>query len=70
MEAFSDLTGCPTSTYDMTNQFVQKTIENGDLWRLLQYFIKERFLLNASTYGEEDEIEGSFIVEYDKHQDP
>ena len=25
-EAFQDLTGCPTSQYDFTNQYVQQTI--------------------------------------------
>ena len=39
------------------------------MWKLLLFFEKEKYLMSASTHGEDDEVKGSFAVEYQKHQD-
>lgn len=38
VEGFQDLTGCPTTHYDLINPIVVQTIQSGDLWRLLKFF--------------------------------
>ena len=37
-EALLDLTGCPSISYDLEDEFVKHFIENGQFWDLLQYF--------------------------------
>ena len=36
IEALSDLTGCPTSNYDFSDEFVKMLIESGELWQMLE----------------------------------
>jgi hypothetical protein len=35
----------------------------------LDFFKKDNFLVSASSHGEEEEVVGSFAVEFQKHQD-
>ena len=52
-EALMDLTGCPTSTYNLSDDFVQHFVHNGQFWELLKHFWNEGYLLALSTPGEE-----------------
>lgn len=52
-EALMDLTGCPTSSYNLRDDFVQHFIQNGQFWELIKYFHNEGYMLSMSTPGEE-----------------
>jgi hypothetical protein len=52
-EALIDLTGCPTSCYNLKDDFVKHFIQNGQFWELIKYFQNEGYLLSMSTTGEE-----------------
>lgn len=52
-EALLDLTGCPTSCYNLKDDYVQHFIKNGQFWELLKYFDEQGYLLSLSTFGEE-----------------
>mmetsp|Transcript_19106 Transcript_19106/g.29295 ORF Transcript_19106/g.29295 Transcript_19106/m.29295 type:complete len:120 (-) Transcript_19106:503-862(-) len=52
-EALQDLTGCPTSCYNLKDDYVQHFIANGQFWELLKFFMNEGYLLSFSTHGEE-----------------
>jgi hypothetical protein len=53
-EALQDLTGCPTSCYNLKDDFVQHFINNNNqFWELIKYFYNEGYLLSLSTPGEE-----------------
>lgn len=43
-EALLDLTGCPSTSYDLDDEFVKHFIQNGQLWDLLMYFQEEGYL--------------------------
>ena len=52
-EALLDLTGLPTSCYNLKDEYVVDFIRNGQFWELMKYFENEGYLLSLSTYGEE-----------------
>ena len=52
-EALLDLTGCPTSCYNLSDDCVQHFVANGQFWELLKHFWNEGYLLAFSTPGEE-----------------
>ena len=51
-EVLMDLTGCPTTTYFLADQFVQAFIKNGQFWDLLSYYHSKDYILCLSTQGE------------------
>ena len=53
-EALLDLTGCPTLCYDLSDDYVQHFIENGQFWDLLRYFDDESYLLSLTTPSTDD----------------
>ena len=67
-EALIDLTGCPSITYDLKDEYVQHFINNGfyfgQFWELLQYFYNENYLISFSTDSEEKWTN----LDYDKNQ--
>ncbi|CDW72805.1 calpain family cysteine protease containing protein [Stylonychia lemnae] len=69
IEGIQDLTGCPSTQYDLLSQYVRQTIQNGDLWKLLQFYEKEQYLMSVSTDGEDQELAGNFIVQFQSYQD-
>ena len=52
-EALYDLTGCPTSCYNMKDEYVKHFIKNGQFWELIKYFQNEGYLMAFTTPGEE-----------------
>ncbi len=48
-EALLDLTGCPSTSYDLHDDFVKQFIQKGQLWDLLVYFWKENYLISFSS---------------------
>lgn len=51
-EALMDLSGCPTSSYNLKDDQVQHFISNGQFWELMKYFKTEGYLLSLSAAGE------------------
>lgn len=51
-EALLDLTGCPSISYDMEDEYVRHFIANGQFWDLIQYFFSEGYLISFSTEAE------------------
>jgi calpain-15 len=51
-EALLDLTGCPTISYDLKDEYVKHFVENGQFWELLKYFDEESYLISLSIDGE------------------
>lgn len=58
-EALLDLTGCPSISYDLEDEYVQHFIENGQFWDLIKYFDEEGYLLSLSTHGEARWVDNS-----------
>lgn len=52
-EALQDLTGCPTSCYNLSDETVVHFVQNGQFWELLKHFWNEGYLMALSTPGEE-----------------
>ena len=51
-EALLDLTGCPSISYDLEDEYVKHFITNGQFWDLIQYFFQEGYLVSFSTEAE------------------
>ena len=52
-EALSDLTGCPTITFDFQDKKVKEMVSNGKLWKSLVQYDKEGFLICGGTPGQD-----------------
>ena len=50
-EAMMDLTGCPTTSYSFDDDAVKDLIRSGMLWKLIQTFDKEGYVMAAGTPG-------------------
>ena len=48
-EALIDLTGCPSISYDLEDEYVRHFINNGQFWELILYFFSEGYLLSFSS---------------------
>ena len=75
-EALQDLTGCPTSSYNLSDESVLHFVANGQFWELLKHYWNEGYLLALSTPGEErwssiherqvaDDNEDKFLYKYE-----
>lgn len=51
-EALLDLTGCPSISYDLEDEYVKHFISNGQFWDLILYFYSEGYLISFSTEAE------------------
>ena len=43
------MTGCPTATYELQDDYMRKIITNGHFWRLLNHYKNENFLVVFET---------------------
>jgi hypothetical protein len=51
-EALIDLTGCPSISYDLEDEYVRHFIGNGQFWELILYFFSEGYMLSFSSDNE------------------
>ena len=50
-EGMMDLTGCPTASFNFSNENVQELVRSGRLWNMIKHYDSEGYLMSGGTPG-------------------